>query len=243
MKHFLALALLLVATHAGAEVSRVVDHARLCVGDLLPGASARVREVEFGPAPPPGGSRLVSRDEVLNAIRRAGESTVGLRIPASMRITTASVRIAARDVEALVAPSIERALGRGVRLTRAEPRLELVLPKRYEMGTAVVPKPPRHAGPFRTTAMVEVTSDGRVVARVLVPVVLEVGEEAAHPDVARGGRIAVVIETGGFLIRATATALRDGNVGDVVQVVVANTGRTVRARLVSKEEARLVEGP
>jgi flagella basal body P-ring formation protein FlgA len=105
-----------------------------------------------------------------------------------------------------------------------------------------IPRHPRQKGPFRTTATVQMVANGEIVARIPVPVILEVGEDAARPDVARGARIGLVIDRRSLRIMTQGSCLFDANIGDVVSVLVVPTSRVVKAKITSRDEAQIIEG-
>jgi hypothetical protein len=239
-----AIALLLVAFPfaASAQAVRTVDRARVRLADVIDAAPAALAEVDLGPAPPPGGTRVLSRDEIVQGLRRAGHEPGALKLPASVRVVGASRAIGPEELASLARAAIEKQLPAGVTLGRVEPSTTVVVPPRATVRSARLPRPPRQKGPFRTTATLELASDDKVVASVPVSVVLDVSEEAAKTDVARGSRVNLVIERPAIRITAAGVVLGDANVGDVVQVSVRPTGRVVRAKLTGRDEARVMEG-
>ncbi|HKQ70263.1 MAG TPA: flagella basal body P-ring formation protein FlgA [Polyangiaceae bacterium] len=234
------LALLLPLT-ADAEGARTIQRSRILVKDVVQAAPEGIADVDLGPAPPPGGSRLVSRTEVESHLRERGIETAKLVIPASVRIATAARRIAPGELGELAKPAIEQKLPRGVTLTKAEPTFEVVVPLSAVVRGAEIPRPPRQKGSFRSTATIELAADGEVVARVPVPIVLEISEDAARPDVARGSSVGLVIERRLLRISTQGSALADANVGDTLSAIVVATGRVVKARLTSPDEAQVLE--
>jgi hypothetical protein len=227
---------------AQGEPTRSVDHARLIAGDILPMAPAGVAEIDLGPAPPPGSSRLFTRNEIETVLRRRGVDTSKLQIPASIRIVASQKRISPADFSALILPVILQNLPQGVTLTKAQPGFDVVVPPSATVGNIEIPKHPRQKGTFRTTITVEMVSENQVVARVPVPTILEVSEDAARPDVARGSRIGLVVDRRSLRITTQGSCLFDANVGDVVSVLVVSTNRVVKAKVTSRDEAQIVEG-
>jgi len=213
------------------------------VGDVLVSAPPGIAEIDIGPAPPPGGNRLLVRAEIELVLRRRGVDTTKLVIPASVRIVSASKRVSPSELEAMVTPLILKNLPAGVTLTKVHPGYDVVVPPNATVGSADVPRPPRQRGPFHTTINVEMVSDGQVVARVPVPVILEVSELGARPDVARGARIGLVIDRRSLRITTLGSCLFDANVGDVTSVLVLSTSRVVKAKITSRDEAQILEGP
>ena len=84
--------------------------------------------------------------------------------------------------------------------------------------------------------------DGAPVAKIPVSVVLEVSEQAARPDVARHSRMNLFIDHGAVRVTAIGQTMADANVGDKVSMLVVATGRMVKAKIISRDEAELLEG-
>lgn len=238
---FFMLSIALMAPGFHPDVVRHVDHARLRVADVVPEITAPVADVDLGPAPPPGSSRLVPRDEVTTAVRQAGLSIDEARVPHAVRVVSASRHIDPEAFANEAAAAVRSALPAGVSLVRVEPGQALVVGPRASVRAAVIPPLAKKVGEQKTSATIEIASDGVSVAHVPAMIVVNVSAEAARPDVARGASIAIVIEEHGVHVSAAGSVLSDANVGDVVGVQVASTGRTLRARIVSRSEAR-VEG-
>jgi hypothetical protein len=228
---------------AGAEPTQSIDHARLLAGDIIKAAPAGVAEIDLGPAPPPGGTRLLSKTEIEQMLRQRGVDTSKLAIPAQIRIVGAAKRVSPAELAALITPVIVQRLAPGVALTKVQPGFDVVVPPSATVGTVEIPRHPRQKGSFRTTANVQMVADGEIVARVPVPVILEVSEEATRPDVARGSRIGLVIDRRSLRIMTQASCMLDANIGDVVSVLVVPTNRVVKAKITSRDEAQMIEGP
>jgi len=62
-----------------------------------------------------------------------------------------------------------------------------------------------------------------------------------EPDVLRDDRVSLSIQTGGLSIHMSATALRDGRIGDIVDVRAERATASVRARIISKGVVSLVQ--
>ena len=227
---------------AGAEPTQAIDHARLLAGDIVKSAPAGVAEIDLGPAPPPGGSRLLSKNEIESMLRQRGVDTSKLSIPASIRIVGGSKRVTPAELAILITPVIVQNLPQGVGLVKVTPGYDVVIPPSATVGNVDIPRHPRQKGPFRTTATVHIVADGDVVARVPVPVILEVSEAAARPDVARGSRIGLIIDRRSLRIMTQGSCMLDANIGDVVNVLVTATSRVVKAKITSRDEAQIVEG-
>ena len=227
---------------AGAEPTQSIDHARLLAGDIIKSAPAGVAEIDLGPAPPPGGSRLLTKSEIESMLRQRGVDTTKLAIPASLRVVGGSKRVTPAELTTMITPVIVENLPKGVGLLKVTPGYDVVLPPSATVGNIDIPRHPRQKGPFRTTATVQMVSEGEIVARVPVPVILQVSEDAARPDVPRGSRISLVIDRRSLRIMTPGSCMLDANVGDTVNVLVTSTNRVVKAKITSRDEAQVVEG-
>ena len=228
---------------AAADAPRVVERSRLRVSDVVPQAPAEIADVDLGPAPPPGGTRVVAREEVEEKIRDAGLEVARVRIPAAVRLVGASRRIAAAELNELCQAELVKVLPAGITIVKANAAREIVVSPSATLREAKVPRPPRQKGLFRTTAMLEFQSEGEIVARAPVAVTLDVSEKAAQPDVARGRRVMLVVDRRGIRVSTPGILQADGNIGEVVQVQVASTGRVLKASLKSTDEAEVLDTP
>jgi len=240
---WLPLVLTFVTQSASGEEVRTVEHARMRLVDLVPTVPASMADIDLGPSPPPGGSRLVGREELIVAIRRVGAFANTTRLPASIRAVAASRRIGSSELTALATAEIAKHLRPGVQLKRVEDAPDVVVVPGAKVQSASVSFIPYQKGEARTTAVLELASDDVTVASVPLGVVVEVLESGAHPDVKRGATVNLVIERPSMRISAPGTAAADANVGDSVIFHVASTGRTVRARIASRDEAVVLEAP
>jgi hypothetical protein len=136
--------------------------------------------------------------------------------------------------------AVQDAMPRGVTLAHLEAKMPLVAAPDAVVGHAEVPKPPKHAGVFRTSVVVPIIADGAVVTRVTLSATLEVSEGAARPDVAKGTRVTLVIDRRGARIGAAGVALADSDLGQIGEFRVDKTGRIVKARLDATDLASVV---
>jgi hypothetical protein len=233
------LAVALVSGEAKSETIRTVDASRIVVGDLVEGSE--YGDLELGPAPPPGGSRLVERREVLDAIRQSGGTVSQVKMPSTVRVVRASRRLDTRALEAMAEPLLIKALPGGVTIHAFHALHTLVVSPSATLRKSPMSKLPRRAGEVRTTVMFEFVSDGEVEARLPVAVTLNLDERAAQADVVRGARIDLVIERGPAKVTASGFAMSDGDVGDVISVRVDSTQKILEARLESSASARVVK--
>ncbi len=216
---------------------------RVRVGDVLPDAPPDAAAVDLGPAPAPGGTRLIEREAILRALRER-QATEPARIPESIRVSRRTRTLTAAEVERLVRDALppER-LPRGAALTAVRPPRALEVPAGWTAVAAELPRPPRRAGPFATTAYVSFLLDGDTLARIPVPVELTLPAGAAAPDLARGAAVTLVVRRGLVEVRASASAGADANVGDTLPVVLRPAGRVLRARLIERDLAIALEEP
>jgi hypothetical protein len=228
---------------ARAEPTRTLDHARILLGDVVPTAPEGLADLDLGPAPPPGGSRLLTKPDLERQLRDRGVDISKLSIPAAVRVLGAARHISPAKMAELAAPFIEKELPPGVTLSSVRASYEVVVPPGAEVKAVQLPRILRQKGSQRSTATVELACEGDPVAKVPVAVVLEVSEQAARPDLARQSRVNLSLERGPVRVSTVGQILADANIGDSVRMLVVATGRVVQAKIVSRDEAKLVEAP
>lgn len=236
----LLLSWLLLAEVARSEPVRVVDAERIHLADVAANVPAAWAALDVVAAPPPGGSRVVTRQDVERALRSAGVSPSGMLVEDSVRVTAASRRVDSSELALWVTSAIAAELPRGVRLKQVIATQSVVTSPSAVIGAVRLPRVPRRAGEFRTTTVVELHRQDLLLQRLTLPVVLDISQEGARPDVDRGASITLVLDTGGARLSATAVALEPGNVGDVRMFRVVKTHKVLRARVETATEARVV---
>jgi len=107
--------------------------------------------------------------------------------------------------------------------------------------TIDVTPPPRRAGAVTATAVLVFWKDSEVSARVPLRLELSVPPEALVFDVPKGGVLTLVVRRGLIEVSTQAVTSADGDIGDVVQVLLRPSGRVLRAQLVSRDRAIAVE--
>ncbi|HTU59433.1 MAG TPA: flagella basal body P-ring formation protein FlgA [Polyangiales bacterium] len=233
-------ATLLVSTAAIAEDLKLIDGARIRLADIAEVESDELAEVDLGPAPPPGSSRLLSRDEVIRELRAQGFEPRGLKFPPSVRVGSAARRYTPTELSSMIQPGVEAALPYGVKLKQLRNLRPLNTSPRLKLGRVNLPKLPRRSGPLSLTVTVELMRGQDVMQRVPVTLELEISEQAAQPVIRRGARLDLVIQRGSARISAGGTALDDGEIGEVVSFKVSTTQRVLRARIESASAASVV---
>jgi flagellar basal body P-ring formation chaperone FlgA len=228
---------------AAAEPTVVtVDKARVSLEDVMPDCPEQACKMDLGPAPAAQSSWLVDATVMRNALESAGEDRQKYANLKAVRVVSASKILDVAEASELVRPSIERALPHGVTLVAVEAKSRLTLPLLGAAGTAMLPKLPKRAGAFTTTAMVDVLLEGVLVRRVPVLVRVTIGADAARPDVPRGHTLTLVIERSNVTVSTDGVALRDSAVGEIAPFKVQRTGRILNARVKSAGVAVVTEG-
>ncbi len=212
------------------------------LGDIVPTAPADLAPLELGPAPAPGGSRILAQSDILRLVPADRRASVAA--PAAVRVVRKTQRLDSAAIDALTRNALKSSgLPRGATLGAVRAPAAIVVPAGYDRVVASVARPPRRQGPFETTIGLDLFGGPEVVAHITVPVQLVLGPEAAAADVPAGALVALVVRRGLVEVSSSATASTAGDVGDVVQVVVRDTGKSLRAQLVAKDRAVAVEAP
>jgi hypothetical protein len=241
LKASLLLALTLLATRANAEEVRLVRGAQIHLSDVVPSLPAEVPDLELGSAPPPGSSRLLPRAEIENAAARSGVSLKTLRLPQVVRVTSAAKRWSSDELVSAALPALTGALPNGVTVKRAKTLSKALTSPNASVSAVRVPKLPRREGEHMTTATIELSNDGEIVARLPLAVTLAISSAAAVPAVTKGSRVQLMIESGPARITATAVALGDGEIGETLQFRVATTQKILFGKVENATLARVVQ--
>jgi hypothetical protein len=227
---------------ANAESERTIEGARIHLEDVSDGYDeGDLASLDLGPAPPPGSSRLISRGEVENLLRAAGDDTKSLRMPSALRVKSASKRWSPDDLRQALTPRLMAALPFGLTFKTAKLTRSLITSPSVVIGDVHYPKFPKREGELTLTATVDMQQDGVTVLRVPVTVVVLVTEAATHAAASKGARVNLVIQHGAARVTALATALSDTELGGVGLFRVASTQRVLRARLLSPDSAEVVQ--
>ena len=228
---------------AGPPARVEVSGLRVRVGDVVRNAPADVADIDLGPSPSAGGSRLIDREQILGAVSSHGE-VHGLRVPDAVRVVRRMTSLTPGDLERMVRDALTTGrLPRGASLAAVRAPRAIEVPSGWSTVAAEVPRPPRRAGSFSTTAVVTLRAGEEIVARLTVPVELALSAEAAMPDLARGATVTLLVRQGLVEVRVPGSAGADANVGDPLPVVLRPSGRVLRARLVERDVALALEGP
>lgn len=206
---------------------------RVVLGEILPALEGtELGALPVADAPPPGSSRMVRRSEVLAALRRAGRSARGLRIPRAVRVRREVRELSREDLEALVRPAVARDLAPCAITDLRVPATLTIAPGEVSVESNL--RVPVRAS-TSVSGLVTLTAGGQrrrvsVRARVSCP----------PPAVEPGSRVTVVAVVGPVRASAPGEARQPGRVGDVIRVHNAATGRTLMARVVAPDTVMVV---
>jgi len=227
---------------ARAESETTIDGTRIVLKDVSDGYDeGEFAALDLGPAPPPGSSRLLSRAEVEEQLRAAGDDAKNLRMPSALRVKSAAKRWSPDELREAVTPRLMAALPPGLSFKSAKLSRAIVTSPSVSIGDAHFPKFPKRSGELTITASVDLEQDGATVMRLPVTVVVLVSEAATRPAASKGARVNLVIEHGPARVTALATALSDTELGALGLFRVASTQRVLRARLLSADSAQVVQ--
>lgn len=224
---------------AGADgvAERAVTGPRVQLADLVPGAP----DVDLGPVPAPGGSRIIDRAEIERAATAQGK-TAPKSIPASVRVIRKMRAIAGPELEKLARDGAANAIPRGATLVRVRVAAQLSVADGFDRVSADLPRPPRRAGQATVTGTLAFFRGSEELARTPLVVDFSLTAEAAAPDVAQGSAILLLVRRGLVELRIPATVGADAEIGGTVPVTVRTTGKTLRARVLDREHALVAEG-
>lgn len=237
----LFIALVLTASTAVAEELRLIRGAQIHLSDVVASLPAEVPDIELGAAPPPGSSRLLPKAEIENAASRSGVSLKSVKLPAVVRVTSAAKRWSADELVSAALPALGQSLPSGVKIKRAKTAAKAVTSPNASVSGVRLPKLPRREGEHMTTATIELSNEGEIVARIPLSITLDISSAAAVPAVTKGARVQLVIESGPARITASAIALGDGEVGETLQFRVATTQKILFGKVEQPTLARVVQ--
>ncbi len=222
---------------AQAEIERTVTSSRVLFGILVPSAPLEVADLDLGPAPPAGSSRLYSTEELVMAARQAGTK---LLVKDSVRAVRAAKRWTQAELLTFITPKLKAALPNYARLLRVDVPRTLVTVPCVELSRVEPGQLPNRRGTVQTSALFELTVDGKLEQRLSLPIVLDLGERPKPVEVERGTTVALQITLGASRVSAAAIAVQTVAVGSVALFRVTKTRKTLRAKLLSPSTAEVV---
>jgi hypothetical protein len=219
----------------------LVASPRVHVGDVVPNASEPAASVDVGPSPAAGASKLITRADIASALA-VKQIAVPSSVPDVVRVVRKVRHLTSSELEALVRRAlIATPLGKGVALSRVPIERAVDVADGWSRVEMDIPRAPKRVGPFRTVAIASFFADSELLARVSVPLELDVSPDGAVYDVVRGASVGVVVRRGAVEVRTTGFAGSDADIGDRLPVVLRPSGRVLRTRLVSNDEALVLE--
>jgi hypothetical protein len=237
----LILAIVAVVSEVRAEAIQWVNTPRMCFGDAVPQAVGPLASLDLGASPPPGSSRLFSRDELRTYAIQAHEEVGNVDIPLSVRVKRTTHRFTALELETLVRPALVARLPEGATL------IGMTLPNGYvsvpnlQVSSVQMPRLPKRVGITRATPVIELIAGGALIARLPVAVEVQLDERAIHYALERGATLNLIIDSGSSRVSATAALMTPADVGDIVACQVVKTRKVLRARVLSVKEASVVQ--
>lgn len=237
-------AIALVTSDAGAaEVKeRAVTSARVLLSDVVDGAPADLAEIDLGPTPAPGSSRLIKREDIDAALDNEADRK-RVKLKSAVRVVRKTKALATTDLEKLATAAVKATtLPKGATLVGAKPKSSVKVPDGYDTVDIELGKFPRREGKHTASATLVFKQGDDVVAKISLPVDFKLGPEAAVADVKKGEKVSFLVRRGQIEIRAMATANADADVGDTVQVTVSDSGKVLKGRVSSANPAVILEG-
>lgn len=211
---------------------------RVLLSDLVRGAA----DVDLGPVPPPGGSRLIDRAEIGKAAREQGHAAPG-SLPEAIRVVRKMRDLSGPDLDRMSREAARKSLPRGVDVVRTRTPPSLRIADGFDRVALELPRPPRRVGAATIGGAMIFSRDGEELGRTAITVEVTVSEEGAAPDVRQGSTVTLLVRRGLVELRVPGVVTSDADVGALVPLTLRGSGKAVRARLVDREQAILVESP
>jgi hypothetical protein len=205
---------------------------RIALEEVVPALTGTdMGAIDIGEAPALGLSRVVSRSEVLSALRKANRSPKGLDIPRSTRITRRVRQISTEEFSELVRmPIQEKIQPCQIQQLRAPDRI--VLPE-GPIGVTAEARPPLQG---RATLAVVLLEAGSRKIRVPVRVSLQ----CPPPIIQPGSRVRIIVKVGNVVASTPGEARQQGREQDIVHVTRQTDRAEIRARIVDSETVEMV---
>lgn len=219
------------------EIERVITSNRVLLGVLVPSAPAEIADLDLGPAPPAGSSRLYSSSELSYAAQQGGKT---LLVPDSVRAVRATKRWSQAEFSSFVTPKLKATLPNYARLVHVDVPRTLLTVQNVELNRIEWGQLPNRRGTVHTSALAELSADGKVEQRLTLAVVLDLSDRPKPVEVAHGSSVALHINLGSTRVSAAAITLQALPVGGVGLFRVIKTRKTLRAKLLSPSTAEVV---
>ena len=240
---FLALSLAASPVAAASKPVEIqVSTPRVSLADVMQ-QRKDLAVVDLGLAPGSGGTRLVTKRQMMDALERAKKAGHEVmvntsKLPKSVRFVRKMELITPAQLERMVRAALRPPTG--VTLVSAGLKRGVRVPAGWKIAKANLPKHPRRVGNWSTSIRLQFTIDGATIAVVSVPAKLSISKLAAQPDIARGAAVTVIVRRGRVEIRARGVANSSADIGDVFPVRIGKRGKVLQAKLLSGSSALVV---
>ncbi len=224
---------------ASAPTPRLeVRGARIHATDLL-GPSAP--ELDLGPTPPVGSTRLIERVEIERAYEAASVAAPK-SIPTALRVSRKTRKLDATEVTAAIRLAVaEKTLPKSAELSAVRATATEV-PADFERVAIDLPVFPRRAGSVKVQAPVRFLGEGgATLQKTVVPLEFTLPPEAAFADVVKGAPMSLTLRRGLVEVTVTGVATADADVGSILGFMIKPSGRVIRGRVVDKTHALALE--
>lgn len=222
---------------AQAEVQRIVTGGRLHLEDLIPNTPAEARNLDLGPAPPAGSSRLFSREELQSMALRAG---VEVAVTDSVRVARASVRWSQPELAKLIEGKLVGILPSHAKLIRVDAPKSLVTTTGAQPTKVTLGQLPHREGLANTTCVLELSADGQVEQRLVVRVALELKAPPPLQQLPTGTALTLMVRLGNAQVSTSAVTLEPTVVGSTALLRVVRTRKSLRAKVTSATTAEVL---
>jgi hypothetical protein len=176
-------------------------------------------------------------DSAFAGATKAPTTTVVRVAPTTHR--PAGAELAEMVRAAVAASAVKLPKGATIKFVRPTAAVDVQLSR--DRITIEMTPPARRAGSVITTAVLTFWKGGDIVSRLPISIELSVPAQALVFDVPKGASLSVVVRRGLVEVTAPAVLAADADLGDVVQVLLRPSGRSLRAQLVAKDRALAVE--
>lgn len=210
---------------------------RVRLGELLPQAPAEAVDVDLGPAPPVGSSRLFAAAELVLAARRAGALIV---VSDSIRAIRATKHWTQLELRQLLTNRLQSLLPRHARLLQLDVPQTLATSTTAELSRVTLGQIPSRQGAASTSAVAEFTGEGRIEHRVVVAVTLELSTPPKPIELPQGSPLNLTIRLGLTQVSARAVTLQPATIGSITLVRVLKTRKTLRSKILTESTAEVL---
>lgn len=212
---------------------------RVHTKDVFPSLGPDAADIDLGPTPPVGSTRVIDKGEIERAFADA-KAAPPKKIPEHVRVSRKTRKLTANEVDTAVRTAIApQRLPRNAELIKVRSNATEVAADFDHVNVELPPSIPRRAGPTTISATVTFVSaeNETPIYRTIVPLDISLPPEAAFAEVTKGSPISLVIKKGLVEISMPGVAAIDADVGGLCPITLRPSGRVIRARIVDKQHA------